>query len=203
MKKCVSQKSVLILTFPYIWQHWHQVFVPVPIYRYCEEKMTNNFFSRHGTKDTNFLGMKSWFHKLMRVGGWPGSKILCIYVSTQMEACFIGKIKFIEHVLVRREIKNAATTQLTPSLGFNLWHTLNLYKYEILLIILYVKECETPILSASQRDETVGVVDNFNSTTNSCIWTRGCPIVWWSEIWLCCSKWSTICLICIFEMFLS
>ncbi len=87
----------------------HQVFVSVSIYRRFKEKRPNNFFSRHGTKDTNFLGIKGRFHKLMQVGGWLGSKILRVYVSTLMEHCFIGKIKFIEHVLVRHEIKNPVT----------------------------------------------------------------------------------------------
>ncbi len=56
-----------------------------------------------------FRGWRGLFHQLMRVGGWPGSKNLHVYVSTQMEPCYIGKLKFIEHVLVRCEIKNPAT----------------------------------------------------------------------------------------------
>ncbi len=60
-------------------------------------------------KDTNFLGMKGWFHKLMWVGWWSGSKILRVCLFNQVELCFIEKIKFIEHVFVRRKIKNPAT----------------------------------------------------------------------------------------------
>ncbi len=99
----------------------------------------------------------------MMVGGWPGSKILRIYVSAQMELWFIRKKNLLNmfSLNAKSKIQRQSLMRLVPSPGFNLWHTLNVYGYTILLIILLVEESEAPTLWVSWRDEMVGMVTIF------------------------------------------
>ncbi len=145
--------------------------------------------------------MKGWFHKLIQVGGWPSSKILRIYVSTQMARCFIGKIKFIEHVLVRSKIKNPVT-KLNASCSITGLQFVTYAKFIQIRNTYHSvgrRVWNTNTLSKLMRRDG-GMVDNLplTSSTKSGVRTQSCPVFWRSEIWLCSSTWSTIHLIWIF-----